>query len=166
MIYRVTIEGKYYEVSLNGDLSSIAVNGREIKIDYQRLRGGKLQSILADNINYEFLLERANGGFDVWHGSGQLRVDISDEKTDRLKKLTSEASGSAHPGTLKAPMPGLVLQVEVTVGQHFKKGDGLAIIEAMKMENELKAHSSGIVREIKVKPGEPVEKNQVLIIFE
>ena len=130
------------------------------------IRGGKLQSFLADNVNYEFLLERSNGGFDVWHRSGQLRVDISDEKTDRLKSLTSGAAGGVRPGALKAPMPGLVLQIEVAVGQHFKKGDGLAIIEAMKMENELKAHSSGIVREIRVKPGEPVEKNQVLIIFE
>ncbi len=166
MIYKVTIEGKIYEVSINGDLSSIAINGREINIDHRRLRGGKLQSILADNINYEFLLERANGGFDVWHGSGQLRVDISDEKTDRLKQLTSGAAGGAHPGMLKAPMPGLVLQIEVAVGQHVKKGDGLAIIEAMKMENELRAHGPGIIREIKVRPGEPVEKNQVLIVFE
>ena len=166
MMYRVTIEGKVYEVSVNGDLSSITVNGREIKIDYRRIRGGKLQSILANNINYEFLLERSNGGFDVWHGSGQIRVDISDEKTDRLKSLTSGASTASRPGTLKAPMPGLMLQIEVEVGQHFKKGDRLAIIEAMKMENELKAHSPGVVREIKVKPGEPVEKNQILIVFE
>ncbi len=166
MIYQVTIGDRKFEISVNGGLSPVTVNGREVKVDYRHLRGGKLYSVLADNVNYEFALERSNGGFDAWHGSGQMRVDVSDEKTERLKSLTSAVSGGSRASTLKAPMPGLVLKIEVETGQHVKKGDGLLIVEAMKMENELKAHSSGTIKEIKVKSGEPVEKNQVLIVFE
>ena len=166
MIYKVTIGDRKFEVSINGNFSTITVNGRDVKIDYLRLRGGKLHSLLADNINYEFALERANGGFDAWHGSGQMRVDITDEKTERLRGLTAGDASGVRVSTLKAPMPGLVVKVEVEIGQQVKKGDGLMIVEAMKMENELKAHSAGIVKEIKAKAGEPVEKNQILIVFE
>jgi biotin carboxyl carrier protein len=166
MIYQVTIGDKKYEIAVNGDLSLVTVNGREVKVDYRHLRAGKLYSVLADNVNYEFALEKSNGGFEAWHGSGQTRVDVSDEKTERLKTLTSAVSGRSRASTLKAPMPGLVLKVEVRIGQHVKKGDGLIIVEAMKMENELKAHSPATVKEIKVRSGEAVEKNQVLIVFE
>ncbi len=63
-------------------------------------------------------------------------------------------------------MPGLVVKVEVEPGQKINKGDGLLIVEAMKMENEIKAQSPGVIKEIKVKPGQPVEKNQILVVFE
>jgi biotin carboxyl carrier protein len=166
MNYLITIGGKKFEVVVNGDLSPVTINGREVKVDYRHLRGGRLYSVLADNVNYEFALERANGGFEAWHGSGVIRVDVSDEKTERLKSLTSGISGGDRASTLKAPMPGLILKIEVEVGQRVRKGDGLLIVEAMKMENELKAHTSGTIKDIKVKPGEPVEKNQVMIVFE
>ncbi len=78
--------------------------------------------------------------------------------------------GGAETGrkqaVLRAAMPGLVVKVEVEPGQKIKKGDSLLIVEAMKMENEIKAQSPGVVKEIKVKPGQPVEKNQILIVFE
>jgi pyruvate carboxylase subunit B len=60
----------------------------------------------------------------------------------------------------------MVVRVEVDVGQNVKKGDGLVIVEAMKMENELKVAYPGTVKEIKVKAGQPVEKNQPLVVFE
>jgi biotin carboxyl carrier protein len=63
-------------------------------------------------------------------------------------------------------MPGLIVKVEVEIGQDVKKGDGLIIIEAMKMENELKAAYSGKIKAINVQTGQPVEKNQILIEFE
>jgi pyruvate carboxylase subunit B len=67
---------------------------------------------------------------------------------------------------LKAPMPGLVLRVQVTPGQAVAAGAGLVVLEAMKMENELKAPASAVVRAVRVQPGEAVEKGQVLIEFE
>ena len=74
--------------------------------------------------------------------------------------------GSAKASKLKAPMPGKVLDVLVTVGQEVVKGDGLVILEAMKMENVLKADDVGVVKSVNVSIGEAVEKNNVLIEFE
>ena len=66
---------------------------------------------------------------------------------------------------VKAPMPGLILEIKVQPGQEVKKGDPIMILEAMKMENILKSPGDGIVREIKVVEKQNVEKNQILILF-
>jgi len=164
MIYIVTIGEKKYEIIIDGETSEVKVNGRPVNVDHKNIRG-KLHSILTDNTGFEFELVRANGGFDIWHGSGSMHADIIDEKTERLRKLMGSSGGGAKASSLRAPMPGLVVKVEVEVGQHVKKGDGLVIVEAMKMENELRAHAPATIKEIKIKPGQPVEKNQELIVF-
>ncbi|MBA3522410.1 MAG: acetyl-CoA carboxylase biotin carboxyl carrier protein subunit, partial [Gemmatimonadales bacterium] len=70
------------------------------------------------------------------------------------------------PAALKAPMPGLVVRVQVAVGDPVAAGAGLVVLEAMKMENELRAGVAGVVRTVRVQPGEPVEKGQVLVEFD
>jgi pyruvate carboxylase subunit B len=166
MKYQVTIGEKKFEVDINGNDPAITVNGRKVAVDYKRFKGGKLHSLLADNVKFEFDLERSNGGYDIWHSSGSMFAEVVDEKTNRLRKLMGETGGAAKLAQLKAPMPGLVVAVQVEPGQEVKKGDGLVIVEAMKMENELKATGAGKVKEIKVKHGQAVEKNEVLVVFE
>ncbi len=166
MKYRVKIGERKYEVGIDGDGTGITVNGRRLKVDLRSLKGDKLHSILADNENFEFELERSNGGYNLWHRGGQVFVEVTDEKTERFKRLMGAAETGRKQAVLRAAMPGLVVKVEVEPGQRIKKGDGLLIIEAMKMENEIKAQSPGVIKEIKVKPGQPVEKNQVLVVFE
>jgi pyruvate carboxylase subunit B len=63
-------------------------------------------------------------------------------------------------------MPGLVLRVQVAVGQQVAAGSGLVVLEAMKMENELKSRAPGVIKAVRVQPGEAVEKGQVLVEFE
>lgn len=166
MKYQVTIGNRKFEIAIDGDNSVITINGRPVRIDYKRLKGGNIHSLLADNIAYEFELEKSNGGFNLWHGSGQIMADVVDEKTDRFRKLMGDTGAAAKLSLLKAPMPGLVLKIEVEVGGKVKKGDGLMIVEAMKMENELRAVGPGIVKEIKVNEGQAVEKGETLIVFE
>jgi biotin carboxyl carrier protein len=72
---------------------------------------------------------------------------------------------SAKVNELKAPMPGLVLDIVVSEGQEVKKGDALVVLEAMKMENILKSPADVVVKKISVKKGTAVEKNQVLVLF-
>ena len=67
---------------------------------------------------------------------------------------------------LKAPMPGLVLSIDVEVGKEVKKGDALLILEAMKMENVIKSPTDGVIKSIAVKTSQAVEKNQLLLNFE
>ncbi len=90
-------------------------------------------------------------------------------KTDRdllLESMGFESSSSQKMKDLKAPMPGLVVQVGVKVGDEVEKGDPLIILEAMKMENIIKASGSGKIKEILAKQGAAVEKNAVLIKFD
>lgn len=90
-------------------------------------------------------------------------VQLEDKYDELLKKLGMDASSTQKVGDLKAPMPGLVVNIPVSEGDEIKKGDVLLILEAMKMENALKAVADATVKKIIVKTGQAVDKNQVLI---
>jgi len=92
-------------------------------------------------------------------------VSVKDRFDLLLDKLGMSNANVHKVNDIKAPMPGLILDIKVQPGQEIKKGDTLLILEAMKMENILKAPGDGIVKEIKVSVKQNVEKNQVLILF-
>jgi acetyl/propionyl-CoA carboxylase alpha subunit len=91
---------------------------------------------------------------------------IQDEFDQLLAGMGMQAAGARKAKELKAPMPGLVVDVLVTAGQAFEKGQPMLVLEAMKMENVLKATQEGVVKAIEVQKGNAVEKNQVLITFQ
>ncbi|WP_026902743.1 acetyl-CoA carboxylase biotin carboxyl carrier protein subunit [Pedobacter glucosidilyticus] len=93
------------------------------------------------------------------------RFDVSDQYDILLKEMGLDKLNQHTVKELKAPMPGLVLQLIVKVGDEIKKGDNLLVLEAMKMENILKAPADATVRAITIKAGDKVEKNQILIQF-
>ncbi|WP_209329913.1 acetyl-CoA carboxylase biotin carboxyl carrier protein subunit [Lunatimonas salinarum] len=92
-------------------------------------------------------------------------LQIQDTQDLLLEKLGIHNKQTTLPANVKAPMPGLILSIPVSVGQSVKKGDTLLILEAMKMENTLKAPQDGTVKAIAVQTGQSVEKNQLLIQF-
>ncbi|KHJ37088.1 glutaconyl-CoA decarboxylase subunit gamma [Pedobacter glucosidilyticus] len=93
------------------------------------------------------------------------RFDVSDQYDILLKEMGLDKLNQHIVKELKAPMPGLVLQVMVQAGDEIKKGDNLLVLEAMKMENILKAPADATVKSILIKAGDKVEKNEVLIQF-
>lgn len=93
------------------------------------------------------------------------RFDVSDQYDILLREMGLDKLNQHTVKELKAPMPGLVLQVMVQAGDEIKKGDNLLVLEAMKMENILKAPADATVKSILIKAGDKVEKNQVLIQF-
>lgn len=92
-------------------------------------------------------------------------VSVKDQFDLLLDKLGMSNANTQKVNDVKAPMPGLILEIKVQPGQEVKKGDPIMILEAMKMENILKSPGDGIVKEIKVAVKQNVEKNQVLILF-
>jgi pyruvate carboxylase subunit B len=86
-----------------------------------------------------------------------------DQRTHQLRALKQGRQGKDAPGTVRAPMPGLVLRVEVEVGQELAAGGGLVVLEAMKMENEIRSPGPGKVKAILVEPGQAVEKGAPLV---
>ena len=122
--------------------------------------------LLQDNQSYNIELVELNMAEKtaVLTVNGRTYTVQAEDELDRLlKKLGMNGANSAKLNHIKAPMPGLILQILVEVGQTIEKGDSLLILEAMKMENVIKAAGAGIVKHIAVARGTAVEKNQVMI---
>lgn len=93
-------------------------------------------------------------------------VDINDELDQLIEALGFEVGATKQVNDVKAPMPGLILEINVSEGQDVKEDDALLILEAMKMENVITSPREGTIKSIKIKQGETVDKNSLLIEFE
>ena len=113
-------------------------------------------------------MERSENGktFTLKINGQLLELNAKDHYDLLLEQMGMSAAHTAKATKLKAPMPGKVLDVMVQPGQAVAKGEGLLILEAMKMENMLKAEQEGTVKSVNVSVGDAVEKNNVLIDFE
>ena len=122
--------------------------------------------LIADHKSYDAFLKNSNFNakhYTVLINDTEYQVQISDALDMQISKMGLKAVSSSKENDLKAPMPGLIVSVEVTEGDQVKEGDGLLILEAMKMENTLVAPKDGQITKIAVKAGAKVEKNELLI---
>ncbi len=92
-----------------------------------------------------------------------MEVEALDERTREIQALAGKRPGPAGGRTVMAPMPGLVVRIEVAAGQPVAAGTGLVVVEAMKMENELRAPQPGVVATVHVEVGQAVEKGAPLV---
>jgi len=141
----------------------VLVEGRRYRVDLKKL-GNKVISLLLDGKSYELLVEEREGKYRINLDGITYEVTVEDERElllESLRKTTQEEKILE----ISAPMPGLVMAVEVKPGQKVNAQQGLMILEAMKMENEIRSPREAVVKEIRVKKGEPVERNQVLLLL-
>lgn len=167
MEFRAEIENSNYKIEINrlGDSWKTFVDGRPIKLQSLKIEQNRIVSFLLNNKYYRIEIIKNGDSYHCWLGSKLLKTNIIDEKTARFSKLSNGQSASVKSEMLLAPMPGLIVKVEVQPGQIVKKGEGLVIMEAMKMENELRAAHDCTIAEIKIQSGQIVNKAQPLIIF-
>lgn len=111
------------------------------------------------------LIARLKHGLFIQLNGMMLELTLKDHITQLLEQLGMEAGGPETLDNIRAPMPGAILEVAIRDGQEVKKGDKLLILEAMKMENVIKAPADAKVSVVHVKPGDNVEKNQQLVSF-
>lgn len=126
------------------------------------------QIILDNNKSKLFSVKEVNHElkrYQIQIDGRMYQVQISDAVDQQILKMNLKSKKSNQSKEVRAPMPGLVRQVNVEVGSQVDSGDSLFILEAMKMENLLKSPVNGIVSDLFVKPGESVEKNQILLSF-
>lgn len=115
----------------------------------------------------KFLSKDFNGKYyKVKVNETEFAIEIKTELDQLIEELGFEVGKQKQINSIIAPMPGLILKVNVSVGQEVEENDGLLILEAMKMENNLASPRSGKIKSILVKTGEAVEKGQLLIEFE
>ncbi|MDZ7399370.1 MAG: biotin/lipoyl-binding protein [candidate division KSB1 bacterium] len=167
MNYIARIRDKEFKLKLDdrGDQVVATINGQSIPIQLREIDGSHVYSALVGNRSFEIEIRRNDAGYKVFHKGRSFEFVVEDERTAQLKKSMRQAVSHKIEQELKAPMPGLVVAIEVKPGQQIKKGDGLLIIEAMKMENEIRAPFDCVVKEIKVQEKQAVEKGQVLVVF-
>ncbi|MCU0355390.1 MAG: biotin/lipoyl-binding protein [Cytophagales bacterium] len=136
-------------------------------LDAVELRPGAFH-VLRDGVSYNAEVVKSDAAektFSVKINGRLYEVKAQDRFDLLLHQLGMSNANSQRLKDLKAPMPGLILDIKVTDGQTVQKGDPLLILEAMKMENVIKAPADGTVKTVKVRKGESVEKGHVLLVF-
>lgn len=158
--------GSTYVVEIEED-GLVRVAGKEVKADLRQISNLDLYSLLLDNRSYEVHVQETDRTSARVMVSGQgyegYEVRVMDERTHRLTKSRGGLAGLAADSAIKAPIPGLVVKVNVQEGEEVKAGQSVIILQAMKMENELRAPRSGAVATIKCKPGDSVNQGDVLV---
>jgi biotin carboxyl carrier protein len=163
MKYATTLNEKTYLIEINDD-HRVIVDGVEYAVDFESVSGQPVYSLLIDGRSYEAYIYETEEGWQVLLRGDLHTVRVEDEREKRLRAAAGAvAAGPSGEFNLKAPMPGLIVVVPVSEGQTVKKGDDLIILESMKMQNELKCPREGTITRVKVKAGDSVEQNQVLV---
>ncbi len=165
MKYFVTVEGETHEVELTPE--GVLVDGEAgPEAEIAAVPGSALRHLRLGDRGYPMLVRRGEGGWIFRIGGRRLRVSVEDERTRVIREMAGETGAEESGRELRAPMPGKVVRVLVEPGHEVEAGDGLVVMEAMKMENELSARSDGTVTEVRVEEGQTVNQDDVLVRLE
>ncbi|WP_298902826.1 acetyl-CoA carboxylase biotin carboxyl carrier protein subunit [uncultured Psychroserpens sp.] len=158
---------------------SFKVNvNKSFNFDISETDSSHLNSVKLSNNNYHVLHDDSSykaeiitedfykKSFEVKINNNTYNININNELDVLIKEMGFEIGSSKIVNNIKAPMPGLILEINVEIGQEVKENDTLLILEAMKMENVLSSPRAGIIKSVSVEKGDAVDKNQLLIEFE
>ncbi len=164
MRFAATLEDqtRLVEVTETEGRFRVAVGEEAWDVD-ARLPAEGLWSLLIGGVSYAADVKEEDGWFLVDVGGESYRIRV-EEETRYIIRTRGGAESAQGDLVVTAPMPGKIVRVEVEVGQAVKPGDGLVVIEAMKMENEFRATTAGTVREVRVQVGQAVNAGDVLIV--
>lgn len=163
MKYIVDVNGERVTVELDGH--SAVVDGERLDVGLARIEGTPVRLVRVGEQMHRVVARRgaSRGLWTLDVDGARVAVEALDERMRAIKDLTAESAAAQGPAPLVAPMPGLVVRIHVQVGEEVSAGQGLITVEAMKMENELRAASAGTVTAIRTAVGNAVEKGAVLV---
>lgn len=166
MQFESTIDDQSFDVQINDDNQSATVDGNEVSYELISQSNGRVlfrtgtKLHIIDNIE----VDKQNISFSI---DGKfVKTVVKDEQELLLERLGFSTDELASVGLLEAPMPGKILELLVAEGDEVEEGQPVAILEAMKMENELKAPATGKVASVSVAESDNVEKNQTILEIE
>ena len=163
MKYSVDVNGERIAVELAG--TEAVIDGERLEVALTRVEGTPMHLVRVGEQVHRVVSRRgaARGAWTLDVEGVRVVAEALDERTRTIRDLASASAVASGPAPLMAPMPGLVVRVHVAVGDLVSAGQGLVVVEAMKMENELRAVVPGIVVSVRAIPGTVVEKGAVLV---
>lgn len=167
-MYQASVNKKTFEINESSEKGSFIVNNEKVKLDIASL-GGDAYHIIHNNrsFNIEVVsIDKEKKEASIKVNNNTYNVGIKDQLDLLLSKLGMSDITNKKISAIKAPMPGLVVDILKKSGDEVSEGENLLILEAMKMENVIKSPINGVIKSIGVKAKDTVEKNQLLISFE
>jgi len=165
MKYITTIGDREFEIEIDGD-NKLVVDGKPYFIDFNSIGNQPVYSLLINGQSYEAYVYPTEDDWQVLLLGRFYPVKVEDERERRLRLASGSVISERQEYALKAPMPGLIVDVLVSEGQSVENGDVLIILESMKMQNELKSPRAGVVSRITVEVGDSVEQRQIIMSVE
>jgi biotin carboxyl carrier protein len=169
MKYSVQVQGRDFQVEVDGEapLYRVVIDGTPFQVDAANMGDDSVLTMLVDQVSvlaHTRVADARRGLYDVAIGGQYRRLEVLDE----LTSATQRATGTEKSGrfVLEAPMPGLVVAVQVQPGDRVELGTPLVVMEAMKMQNELLSEAAGVVREVRARVGQAVESGVELVVID
>ena len=166
MKYFVKVGDEEVEVHVDGD--TVTVNGETHRAALSSVAGTPVSLLRLDDEVRRVVARSGDsrGRYTLWLDGFRFETEALDERARTIRELTGASAAAAGPAPIIAPMPGMIVRVSAQVGDQVELGQGLVVMEAMKMENELRATAAGTVRAVLVAVGTAVEKGAVLLELE
>lgn len=166
--YKVEMNGDEYEVTFLSENGSALLNGEPVNLSVEPKSVPDHYSLLVDGKSLLLAIEPDGeiGRYRVSTGGHDFMVDVASEREAFLREYLRAAGVGARQGRVTAPMPGKIVKVEAKQGDAVGEYQGVVIMEAMKMENEIKSPLAGKLLAVHVKEGQAVEKGQILFEVE
>jgi len=162
----ISFEKRSYKVKQGEEKGQVLLNGEVVKVDILPV-GDRQYHMIMDGKSYEIEeVDNADGPLTMKINGRLYHPSVKDDTDLLLERLGMNLTSKKALSELKAPMPGLVLDIKCEPGQEIKEGQALIVLEAMKMENVLKAPADVVVKNIPVDKGQAIDKNAILITFE
>ena len=161
--YLVDVNG--HRVTADLGPNGIEVDGEPVTAHLEEVEGTPIVLLTAGGTLHRLAIRRgeSRGQYAIWSDAHRFQVEALDERRRVIRDMAGAATVASGPAPLVAPMPGLIVRVNAKLGDIVQPGQPLVVMEAMKMENELRSSSAGTVKSIAVQPGAAVEKGTVLV---
>jgi biotin carboxyl carrier protein len=162
MKYTATVDERDFTIDVDHP-GEVVVDGTLERVDLKAI-DGQLYSLLVGDHSYELIVERHQGVYYVLINGDRYPVTVEDARLAQLKAMGRAEHASHGTAVVLAPMPGLVVRLMVVAGDSVAEGQGVAILEAMKMENEIRAPRAGVVKALHVQAGRTVNQGDSLLV--
>ncbi len=161
----IIIQDKKLSVSFNEDFKAI-VDGKEYTYQLSKLNNNTYKVTLNNKSYFLSSVKKGNSEFVIYLNGKVLETQVLSALQDKAANLIQSKSTKHSLTIVKSPMPGMILKIRKNVGDEIIQGESVIILEAMKMENDIRSQVSGKIKDINVKEGQAVEKSVMLFSIE